>query len=434
MTSLTVGIIGIIVSFILMFLRMPIALAFAVTGFLGIWYIRGLNAAFSAIGTIPYSTMTMYIWTVAPLFIMMGYMTMKSKLAEEFYDGVRKWIGHFRGGLATTIIFGSTGFGAASGDVIGAAVTFTAISLPEMRKFNYSDALTLGTVAAGSNLSILIPPSLAFILYGAITEVSIGKLFIAGIFPGILLSLLFIAVIYIECVIDPDIAPPAPKYSWRERLGASMGMWAIIVLFIIIIGGLYIGIFTPTEAAAVGAFAVIVLGLIRSNLGWQDFKEAVQVTGVTTAMVGFLLIGTMIFNLFLVVSGVPQKIAATIIGLSFSPMVIMGMILFVYFILGTFMDALAMVLLTVPIFFPIIVKLGFDPVHFGVLISIMMTIGHITPPFGIVCFAMSAVARDVPLFVIFRGAAPFLIAMFVCLILVLFIPDIALFLPKLMMD
>lgn len=433
MTSITIGIIGILLAFFLMFMRMPIALAFSAVGFGGILYLRGFGAALSALGTIPYSIMTQYIWTVAPLFILMGYITMNTRLAEEFYQGVGKWIGHLKGGLASTIVIGSAGFGAASGDVIGAAVTFSAISIPEMRKYKQADSLTLGTVAAGSNLSILIPPSLAFILYGAITEVSIGRLFIAGIIPGILQALLFIAVIYIECTLDPELAPPAPKCTWSERFQASIGMWALIFLFGVIIGGMYIGIFTPTEAAAVGSFIVIVLGIIRKKLSWTGFKESIRNSGVTSAMVGFLLVGTMIFNLFLVISGLPQTIASVITSLPLSPMMIMIMILFVYFLLGTFMDALAMVLLTVPIFFPIIVNLGFDPIHFGVLICIMMTIGHITPPFGIVIFAMSAVAPDVPLFKIFRGAMPFLGAMVVCLILVLLIPEIALWLPEKMM-
>ena len=218
------AIIGIVVAFVLMFLRMPIAIAFSAIGFAGVWHLRGLSAALSTLGTVPYANMTVYIWTVVPLFVLMGYLTMETKLAEEFYTGIRKWVGHFRGGLAATVVLGSAGFGAASGDVIGAAVTFTAISLPEMRKFNYADTLTVGTVAAGSNLSMLIPPSLGFILYGAITEVSIGKLFIAGIIPGILMALMFLGVIYMECLINPALGPRLPAVPWRERILGSKGM------------------------------------------------------------------------------------------------------------------------------------------------------------------------------------------------------------------
>lgn len=427
------SIFGIVLAFILMFLRMPIALALSAIGFAGVWYLRGLSAALSTIGTVPYATMTIYIWTVVPLFVLMGYLTMRSRLAEEFYTGVRKWVGQYHGGLATTVVLGSAGFGAASGDVIGSAVTFTAISLPEMRKYKYADTLTVGTVAAGSNLSMLIPPSLGFIIYGAITEVSIGKLFIAGIFPGILLAIMFVGVIYVQCRLNPSLGPPGPVVPWKERIRGSKGMWALVLLFVIIIGGLYIGLFTPTEAAAVGAFFVLVLGIIRKNLDWRGFKDSLLEAGVTTAMVGFLLLGTMIFNVFIVVSGLPREIATFITDLSVSPMVIMGIILLVYLILGTFMDGLAMVLLTVPIFFPVVTNLGFDPIHFGVLIVIMMTMGHITPPFGIVGFAIHGVAPDIPLFTIFRGAAPFLIAMLFCILLVLFFPQIATFLPKFMM-
>ena len=429
MTPPEAAIIGIVIAFVLMFLRMPIAIAFSAIGFAGVWYLRGLTAALSTLGTVPYANMTVYIWTVVPLFVLMGYLTMETKLAEEFYTGVRKWVGHYRGGLAATVVLGSAGFGAASGDVIGSAVTFTAISLPEMRKFNYADTLTVGTVAAGSNLSMLIPPSLGFILYGAITEVSIGKLFIAGIIPGIMLALMFLCVINIECRINPALGPRLPAIPLKERLSGSKGMWALILLFVIIIGGL----FTPTEAAAVGAFFVLVLGIIRRKLSWKGFKKSLRDAGVTTAMVGFLLIGTMIFNVFVVVSGLPLEIARFITGLAVPPIVIMGVVLLVYLLLGTFMDALAMVLLTVPIFFPVVTNLGYDPIHFGVLIVIMMTMGHITPPFGIVGFAIHGVAPDVPLFTIFRGAAPFLLAMLVCLLLVLFFPQIATFLPKFMM-
>ena len=433
MTPPEAALIGIVIAFVLMFLRMPIAIAFSAIGFAGVWYLRGLTAALSTLGTVPYANMTVYIWTVVPLFVLMGYLTMETKLAEEFYTGVRKWVGHYRGGLAATVVLGSAGFGAASGDVIGSAVTFTAISLPEMRKFKYADTLTVGTVAAGSNLSMLIPPSLGFILYGAITEVSIGKLFIAGIIPGIMLALMFLCVINIECRINPALGPRLPVIPLKERLSGSKGMWALILLFVIIIGGLYIGLFTPTEAAAVGAFFVLVLGIIRRKLSWKGFKKSLRDAGVTTAMVGFLLVGTMIFNVFVVVSGLPLEIARFITGLAVPPIVIMGVVLLVYLLLGTFMDALAMVLLTVPIFFPVVTNLGYDPIHFGVLIVIMMTMGHITPPFGIVGFAIHGVAPDVPLFTIFRGAAPFLLAMLVCLLLVLFFPGIATLLPKLMM-
>ena len=273
-----------------------------------------------------------------------------------------------------------------------------------------------------------------FIIYGAITEVSIGKLFIAGILPGLLLGLMFIGVIYVQCRLNPELGPPGPPATWKERWTAGKGMWALLLLFFVIIGGLYLGLFTPTEAAAVGAFFVLVLGLIRKKLSWKGFKTSLMDAGVTTSMVGFLLFGTMIFNVFIVVSGLPREIAMFISGLPVPPIIIMAIILLVYLILGTFMDALAMVLLTVPIFFPVVMKLGFDPIHFGVLIVIMMTMGHITPPFGIVGFAIHGVAKDVPLFTIFRGAAPFLLAMLLCLLLVLFFPQISLLLPTLMME
>jgi len=299
-----------------------------------------------------------------------------------------------------------------------------------MRKYKYADSLTMGSVAAGSFLAILIPPSLGFIIYGAITETSIGELFMAGIFPGLLLAGLYLATIYILCRRNPALGPAGPKTTFREKMGAGTGMWALIVVFAVIIGGLYFGLFTPTEAGAFGAFTVVVIGLARRKLSWQLFKATFAESGVVIGMIGFLLVGCLVFNSFLVASGVPQAIAAFIGGVTQSPTAILLLIVAIYLILGMFIDALALTLITVPIFFPVVVHtIGVDPVHFGVVVCISMLTAAVTPPFGIVVYAISGVVKDVPLFTIFRGVLPFLIPMVICTLLVVFFPQIATFLP-----
>ena len=432
MSLFTIGILGLVICFILIFLRVPIAMAFAATGFVGVWAMRGWGPALSVIGTVPYTTAKTYVWTVVPLFVLMGYVALHSGLAEEFYNGVRKWIGQFRGGLALTVIAGNTGFGACTGDPVSAAVTFTAMSLPQTRKFNYDDKLVLGSVSAGSLLAGLIPPSLGLIVYGALTETSIGQLFIAGIFPGLLLAGLYSAVILFMCWRNPSLGPPAPRATWKERWLAGTGMWSLIVVFGVVIGGIFAGLFTPTEAGAGGAFAVIVLALARRRLTWQSFKAALRDAGMTVGMVGFLLIGTLIFNMFLSLTGVPTAIANFIVGITHSTLGTIWIIILACFILGMFIDALALLLLMLPILYPVAISVGIDPIHFGIVLSMIMMTGALTPPFGIVVYAVAGAAKDVPLFDVFRGTAPFIIAMMVALALVVFLPQIALFLPSLM--
>ncbi|MBN1380866.1 MAG: TRAP transporter large permease [Deltaproteobacteria bacterium] len=434
MSLFAIGIIGLIICFVLIFLRVPIYIAFAAVGFFGVWAVRGLKPALSAIGSVPYSTASMYVWTVVPLFVFMGFMALHSGLAQEFFIGVRKWIGHFRGGLAMAVVVGNTGFGACTGDPVSAAATFTAMCLPEMRKFKYDDKLTLGAIGAASVLAGLIPPSLSFILYGALTETSIGRLFIAGIIPGLLLTGLYLAVIVYECWRNPDIGPPGPQETWRERWRAGTGMWALIAVFAVIIGGIFAGLFTPTEAGAAGAFIVCALALIRRKITWQGFKETLFTTGVTVGMVGFLLIGTMVFNVFLVVTHVPMGIAQFIGGVTESPVLTLWVIVVVIWILGMFIDALALALIMIPILFPVACHMGIDPVHFGVVTTVAMLSGCLTPPFGIVIYAVAGTAKDVPLFSIFRGALPFLIAVIVMQVLVVHIPQLSTFLPGLMFE
>jgi len=429
MSLTTIGIIGVAVCFLLIFLRMPIYMAFMATGFLGVWVVRGLNPAFNTIGQVPYQTASMYVWTVVPLFMFMGYIALHSRLALEFFEGIRKWIGHIRGGLGMTVIIGNTGFGACTGDPVGAAVTFTAMCLPEMRRYGYKDTLTLGAVAAGGILAALIPPSLGFILYGALTETSIGELFIAGIFPGLILTTLYVIIIAIWVWRDPQVGPRGPVSSWRDRWTGTIGMWALVVVFATILGGIYTGLFTPTEAGAAGAFIVLVIALARRRLTWQSWKDTLLETGASVGMVGALLVGTMVFNVFLVVTRLPAAIAVFLGSISTSPYVVMWAIIVALWILGCLIDSLALTLIMVPILFPVAMQLGFDPIHFGVIFTVAMLSGTLTPPFGIVVYAVAGTAKDVPLFRVFRGAAPFLFAVIALQALVLYVPELAVWLP-----
>jgi len=427
-----IGIIGTIIVFVLIFLGMPIAIAFITIGFFGIWMIRGLSAAIFCIRTLPYSSVNFYSWTVIPLFVLMGYFALHSGLAAEFYSGIRRWIGHFRGGLASAVIVGNTAFGACTGAPISSAVTFTEMSLPEMRKYKYDDKMTLGAIAAGSVLAGLIPPSMFFIIYGSLTTISIGRLFIAGIFPGLILTALYVATIYIQCVRNPQMGPPGPKTTLKEKLHAGLGMWSFLAVFFVIIGGIYFGVYTPTEAGAAGTLTVLILGLARKRLSWQGFKSSMLESGITVGLVGFLLMGGLFFNVFLTITQVPATVASIISTLAQTPMATIWLIIGILFVLGMFIDGLPLTMIMIPILYPIVKSMGFDGVHFGVISILIIQIGALTPPFGILVYAVAGTAKDVPLFDIFRGAIPFIIAMFVCLTLVIFIPQISTFLPSTM--
>jgi len=432
MSLFWLGIIGLVCAFVLVFLRMPIALAFVTAGFIGIWIVRGLNPAFEAIGSVPFATMSMYVWSVVPLFVFMGYLALHTKLAEEFYEGIRRWVGHVRGGLAMTVILGNTGFGACTGDPVSACVTFTAISLPQMRRYHYDDKLTLGSVTAGAILAGMIPPSMGYILYGALTETSIGQMFMGGIFPGLILAGLYCSIILVRCKLNPQIGPPGPRATWKERWLAGTGMWALIIVFVVIIGGIFIGLFTPTEAGAAGAFTVLMIGLIRRKLNWSTFVTALKDSGITIGMVGLLLVACMVLNTFLVVTQVPRTIATIITSMTSDPKVAIAIIVGVLLILGCFIDGLALVLIMTSILYPIVVNLGVHPVHYGIIQGMAIGIGSLTPPFGILVYAAAGTAKDVPLFDVFRGAAPFLFANLANIVINLFNPQICLFLPGLM--
>lgn len=433
MSLVAIGLLGVVICFLLIFLGMPIYVAFTGVGFVGLWMVRGLKAALSSLGSVPYSTACNYVWSVVPLFVWMGYIVFYSDIAGEFFDGVRRWIGHIRGGLAHAVVVGNAIFGACCGNPIASAVTFTSMCLPEMRRYGYADRLTLGGIAAAGLLAALIPPSMPFIIYGAVTETSIGKLFIAGVVPGLVLTALYMAVVHLWCTRDPQVGPPGPRSTWGQRLRSGLGMWSIVVIMLAIIGGIFAGVFTPTEAGAAGAAVVLLLSLFRRKLSWVGFKKSLVETGLTTGMVGMLLVGTMLFNSFLVATGLPRVIGTAVINISHrSPVVFMFISVAVLLFMGMFLDAIPILMLTIPILHPVAVKLGIDPLHYSIVVNIALLLGTLTPPFGMVVYAVHNTAKDVELMEVFRGTYPFIAAGLVMQVLAIFFPTLSTWLPSLM--
>jgi C4-dicarboxylate transporter, DctM subunit len=434
MSNLWIGIIGLIIIGVMMCFSIPVALVFAVIGFTGVAIIVGFHPALSTIATIPAGVTLNYTWTTMPMFVLMGYFAFKSGIIDECYQGFRVWVGRIRGGLAHTVILGNAAFGAVSGSGIAAALTFCAVSLPEMRRSGYRDTLSLGAIGAGTLLAGLIPPSLPFIVFGGLTNVSIGKLFISGIIPGVLLTLAYLVVIAIWCKIDPKIAPPltTKRPTIKELVTVPPGVWIIILVFVVLIGGLYMGAFTPTEGGAVAAFLILVVGLARRKLKWEGIKYAAIQTGLMAGMFFLILIGVMIFNLFIVMTGLNQALIDFMTSFSSSPHLFLIMLIIIYIILGTFMDTAAIILITVPMIFPVSQAIGVDPFALGVIVTITGTLGALSPPYGTTVFAMAGAVKDVQVNTLFKGFYPFYIPMIALCFLVVFVPQVASWLPSLM--
>lgn len=433
MSPLTIGLIGICLLIILLFSRMPVGLVMALVGFAGFACLTSLEGAFGLLRTVPFTTSASYDLSVLPLFLLMGSLSYYSGLSHALYNSAYKWVGGLPGGLAMATILGCSGFAAISGSTLATAATMGTIALPEMEKYNYDSALATGAVASGGSLGILIPPSAIFIIYGILTEQSISKLFIAGIFPGLLLAFLFMISIYIQVRHNPKLGPPGDRTSFIEKLAAVRATGAVLVLFLVMMGGLYMGLFTPTEAAGVGAFGAFLFALCKNRLTKKNLVAIMTETMRTTAMIFVIIIGAMIFGYFLAITRLPFELASFVSGFPVSRYIILIVILITYLFLGCIMDTLAMVILTVPIFYPVIVKLGFDPIWFGVVMVLVSEMGVITPPVGLNVYVIHGVAKNVPLFTIFRGVVPFILMMILCIILVIAFPQIALFLPSVML-
>ncbi|MBN1191965.1 MAG: TRAP transporter large permease [Dehalococcoidales bacterium] len=427
-----IGVAGFIAFFIFMFLNIPIGITMAVIGFTGLCVIRGLDAGLSVLSIQTFRTGSDYVLGVIPLFVAMGFLAMRLQLSTDLFTCMNKWVGHWRGGLAMASALACTVFGAICGDATATSVAVGVIALPEMRKYKYADILSTGVLASAGNLGLLIPPSLAFIVISMLTEQSIGTLFIAGILPGILLAVLMVGVIWIWCRINPGLAPPSAPSSWGTRFRSTKNILGAGALIILVLGGIYGGLFTPTEAAAIGVFGALIVGLSMRRLTWNSFKAALIDTGELTGKIYMLIIGAMIFMRFVTASEIPLKLSVAITTLNLPPLAMLILVLVILTIMGCFIDLLPVIMITTPILFPTLVGLGYDPLLVSVLIVMTGIVGGITPPVGMVVFAISGMIKDVPVYTIFKGVLPFVGAMLLAIIIMIIFPDIVLVLPNLM--
>ena len=433
MSSITIGSVGIGILVLLMLIRMPIAFVFTLVGFAGFAYMVNASAAFNVLALDFFETFSGYHLTVVPLFILMGQIAFQAGISEKLYQTGYKIFGRVRGGLAIGTILACALFAACCGSSPASVATMGSVALPEMRRYKYGDQLAAGCIAAGGSLGILIPPSVILIIYGILTEQSIAKLFIAGIVPGIVLAAFFMAAIYIVTLIRPELGPRGEATTLKEKLtGIVGGVGDAIAIFILIIGGLFFGFFTPSEAGAIGVLGMLVLALAKRKLTWKGLSEALGETLKISAMIFLIIAGAMVFGHFLAITRLPFEISAWVVDLDLPRTLIIFLIILVYLVGGCFMDAMALILLTIPIFFPVSQALGYDPIWFGIMIVLVVEMACITPPVGINVYVMKGVAKDIPLETIFRGIVPFLIVEVILVILLICVPEIVLFLPDLM--
>lgn len=427
----TAGVLGLAFVFVAFLAGLPVFLSLFLVGFLGMCYLRGTTAGLSIMGSIPFNTASHYEFSVIPLFVLMGEFCFFSGIGRDLYDMAYKWVGPLPGGLSMGTVCACGGFAAVCGDSMATAVTMGTVAIPEMKRYNYNPGLATGCVAAGGTLGVLIPPSLAFILYAVITDQSIATLFIAGIVPGILLISLFMISIYVRAVRNPALGPPGPATTWKEKIFSLKGVWATLLLFAIVIGGMYLGVFTPTEGGGIGAFGAFVIGIARRRLNWEKILSSLLEAGRITGTCLGILIGANVFGYFLAASKLPIELADFVTRLPVPSILILTAILIIYLFLGCLMPAIPMLILTVPIFFPVVMAMGYDPIWFGVIMVLMFEMAVITPPMGINVLALQTVVDDVSLADMFRGVIPFLFVMIICVILIILLPDIATFLPNL---
>ena len=430
MSPITIGLIGIVVLVLIFLLGMPVGFAMAFVGLAGFCYLVSPEAGLSILARDVFSNFSSYSLTVIPMFVLMGSIAFASGMSRRLYDAGYTLFGQLRGGLAMATIAACAGFAAMCGSTNATAAAMGRVSLPEMKRYNYDDSLATGCVAAAGSLGILIPPSTIFIIYGILTEQSIGKLFIAGVIPGVILAVLFMAVVSLLCLRNPKLAPAGAPTSWREKLAGLTGILEMLILFGLVIGGLFLGWFSPTQAGAAGAAGALLIGLARRQLNWQGFLFAIKDALRITCMVMVIVTGAIIFGHFIAVAKIPLVLSEWVGGLPLPPAAIMGVIVLMYLAGGCFMDALALITLTVPIIYPVILVLGFDPIWFGVIIVLITEMGVITPPVGVNVYVIKGIAEDVPLETIFRGIFPFLAALIVAVAILIAFPQIATFLPS----
>ncbi|MCF8084543.1 MAG: TRAP transporter large permease [Deltaproteobacteria bacterium] len=430
MSATLIGIIGILVLLaVLFFLGMPVGFAMAIVGFCGFWYVVSFKAAINMVGSDIWSTFSSYGLTVVPLFIFLGYLAFNSGIAERLYTAAYKWLGHWRGGLAIATIGADELFAAICGSNTATAATMGTVALPQMTKYNYDNRLSTGTVVTGGTLGTVMPPSVVLIVIGLQTEQSIIKLFLGGILPAVLLGILFVLTIFIMCRMYPHFGPAGPKTSFREKVVSLIGVIEALGIFILIIGGLYLGLFTPTEAGAVGVFFTLLITVGTRRLTWKGFVDSVRESLKISAMVFFLVTGAIIFGRFLAVTRLPFMVAEFASSLPVPSYLILTLVLIIYLLGGCFIDSLGFLVLTIPIFFPLGMALGFDPIWYAIILTMVTTMGAITPPVGVNIYVVKALAPEVELSTIFKSVSFFLMACVVCIALLIIFPQIVLFIP-----
>ncbi|MDV2883708.1 TRAP transporter large permease [Alkalihalophilus pseudofirmus] len=428
-----IGVIGIISLLILILLRVQVGIALLLVGFTGYLTLSGSNVALAQLGMSAFGTASKYSLSVMPMFILMGMFLSYSGLAKDLFKAVDHWVGHVRGGLGMATIGAAAIFSSISGSANATTATLAKVAIPEMKDYNYKPSLSSACVAAGGTLGVLIPPSVILILYGVLTMEPVGALLIAGIVPGILLTFLFMLTVYIRVKRDPSLAPNVQTPStFKARMGSFGKIWPFVLIFMLSIGGIYFGFFTPTEAGGVGALGALLFSVLTKRLGWKGFFDSLEETIRLTSMIFIILIGATLFGQFLAMSRVPTAVTSMVIGLDVSPFVIIAIILLIYFLLGLFLEGIAILVLTLPIVYPLVIQLGFDGIWFGIIMVMVFNMGVVTPPLGISVYVINGVAKDIPIQTIFRGVTPMLIAMMIFTIILVIFPEIVMTLPNLM--
>jgi C4-dicarboxylate transporter DctM subunit len=432
MSEVTIGILGLAVVLVLFLTGIELAFAMALVGFIGFSYIVSAKAGLNLLAKDFFDVFASYGFTVIPLFVLMGQIAFNAGIAKRLYDASYRFIGHIPGGLAMATVAGATVFKAICGSSPATAATFASVAVPEMDRYNYNKKLSTGIVATVGTLGILIPPSVTLIVFGIITEQSIGKLFLAGIVPGLMIAFFFICIIYIWCKINPALGPKGERSTWKQRFASLPEVLWVVGVFLLVIGGLMYGFFTPTEAGSVGTFAVLLLSVIKRDIGFKGYIKSVVESLRTACMVLMLIAGSQVLGHFLARTKIPMIAADWIVNLPLSPDVIMIIISLVYLLGGSFIDDLAFMVLATPIFYPVINKLGYDPLWFGMIIAITVMVGVVIPPVAINVFVVRAITKQ-PFAVIYAGVYPFLISLVFCAFLLFLFPQIATFLPNMFM-
>jgi tripartite ATP-independent transporter DctM subunit len=421
---------GLLAMLILAFARVPLAIAMGLVGFAGLWWMRGLNPAMASVTSTVYESGFEYTLSVVPLFILMGNFVTRAGMSRELYRAAYTLVGHFRGGLGMATVMACAGFGSVCGSSIATAATMTKVAYPSMKEHGYSGQLAAGAIAAGGTLGILIPPSTILVIYGLVTETNIGKLFAAGFIPGILAVVMMCLTIAFLTWRKPELGPAAERSSWAERLSAFKDVWAVAVLFVVVMGGIYGGVFTTTEGAGVGAFGAFLIALLRGSLNFKVTLEILTDSARTTGMLFMILVGALVFANFMNFTSMPNDLKNLVSSHNISPMTVMIFICAIYIILGAAMEELSIVLLTLPVFFPLVVSLGFDPVWFGIVIVLVVMIGLISPPVGMNMFVVRNMLPELSTMTVFKGVLPFVYTLIAVLALLVAFPEIALFLPQ----